>query len=75
MSDVLRIVSLGSGIGVVGGLLLSRLLSSQLYQIPAHDPGTYACVVIVMGLVGVLAAYLPARRASKIDPWLALRSE
>jgi len=66
-------------IGVLAGLgaaySLSRVLSGFLYKVSATDPWTFAAVSMVMVLVGLLASYLPARRATRIDPLEALRYE
>jgi len=67
------------GIGVSAGLLVSaaatRILSSQLFGISAYDPVTLASVVAVVGIAGLAACYFPARRATEVDPVIALRYE
>jgi ABC-type antimicrobial peptide transport system permease subunit len=63
---------------VVGGVaagFLSRFIESLLFGVEAGDPTTYAAVGILLGLGAAMAAYLPARRATKVDPMEALRSE
>jgi len=70
-----RLVALGLALGVGGAVLLTRLLSSLLFGVSPHDPATYAALVAVLGLVGALACWLPARRATRVDPLVALRSE
>jgi len=62
-------------LGVAGAFGVSRLLASQLYGVSATDPITYATVAIAMTLVTLLACYIPARRAMRIDPLVALRYE
>jgi ABC-type antimicrobial peptide transport system permease subunit len=67
------------GIGVLAGLLVSfavtRVLSSQLWGVSARDPMTLGGVVAVIGVVGLAACYFPARRATRLDPLVALRYE
>lgn len=62
-------------LGVVAALFLSRFLTGLLFQVEAVDPMTYAGVAGMLGGVALLAAYLPARRATRVDPMEALRSE
>ena len=71
----MRLVGLGLGLGLVGAWLLSRALASQLYGITAQDPLTYASVALLLGAVALTASWLPARRATRVDPMLSLRSE
>lgn len=65
----------GIGLGLLVGLAAARLLSSMLYEISPTDPATAAGAAVVLAAVSLLAGYLPARRASRVDPMVALREE
>ena len=71
----LKITAIGLTAGVLGALASTRLVSGMLFQVQPHDVVTYAGVVGALGLFSLLATYLPARRATRIDPLLALRQE
>jgi putative ABC transport system permease protein len=71
----LRLTTLGVGIGLVGALVVMRVLESLLYGVSTRDFPTMAASLPLLALVAVLAAYLPARRAVRIDPLVALRQE
>lgn len=70
-----RVVAIGIAIGVVGALASTRALSSLLYEVKAADATTFAGTSLSMILIGFLASYLPARRASKVDPVESLRGD
>ncbi len=82
-ADVLQMVlkggaqmaAIGLGIGIVGALALTRFMNSMLYEMKSHDPMTFAAVCLLLGAVAMLASYIPARRATKVDPMVALRYE
>ena len=69
------LVAIGLGIGLVGAVFAARLLHSQLFGIPAHDPISLVAVAVVLGLTALAACYLPARRAGSVDPLVALRHD
>jgi putative ABC transport system permease protein len=71
----LRLVLLGLCVGVAGALLVTRWMSSVLFDVKPTDPLTFAIVAVVLGTVAFLASYIPARRAMKVDPMVALRYE
>jgi predicted permease len=65
----------GLGLGLVGAAAVTRLLDSQLHGVRAWDPISYAAAALVLGSAAVLASWLPARRAARVDPMVALRNE
>jgi ABC-type antimicrobial peptide transport system permease subunit len=67
-----KLVAIGSAIGLVLAFVSSRALSSMLYNVAALDPSTFALVTFALTLVALLASYIPARRATKADPMIAL---
>jgi putative ABC transport system permease protein len=71
----LRPIAAGVLAGIGASYALSRLMAHQIYGVTTTDPWTFAIVVVVLVVVGVLACLLPARRATKVDPLIALRSE
>ena len=71
----LRLVCLGAALGIAGGAAVSRLLASLLFGLSPLDPIAYMSVALLLMLIALLAAYLPARRATKVDPLVALRAE
>jgi predicted permease len=73
--QTLGMAAIGMIIGVAGSLALTRSVSGLLFGITPTDPATFAAMLLVLGIVAGLAGYLPARRASRIDPIVALRTE
>ena len=69
----LRLALAGVALGIAGALALTRLMSTLLFHVSATDPATFVIVAFVFLLVALAATYLPARRATKIDPMAALR--
>jgi ABC-type antimicrobial peptide transport system permease subunit len=71
----LRLVLVGLALGVVLSLPLTGLIKSDLYGVSATDPLTFVGVAVVLSLIALVACYIPARRATKIEPTVALRCE
>lgn len=68
----LRVVVGGAGVGVIGAVALSRILRNILFGVEPTNVVTYAVVVVTLGLAALLASYLPARRAARVEPQGAL---
>ncbi len=66
---------IGIGLGVAGALALTRLMSGLLFEVGSTDPATFAAIVLIFTFVALIACYIPARRATRVDPLIALRSE
>ena len=68
-----RLVAIGLAVGIPAALAATKLLSTQLFGVQSNDPLTYVAVAAVLGLVAVMACFIPARRAARVDPMVALR--
>jgi putative ABC transport system permease protein len=75
LSEGVQLVALGVGLGILAGTALGRVLSSQLFGVSAEDPVTYVAVSLLLGCAALMACYVPARRAARVDPVVALRYE
>jgi putative ABC transport system permease protein len=70
-----KLVGIGLGLGLIISFVAARLMTGLLYQVGAADPLTYLLVAALLAAVAMLACYIPARRATKVDPMMALRTE
>jgi putative ABC transport system permease protein len=71
----LEVVAIGLTVGIVGAIGVARDIASQLYGVAPLDPATFAGVALLLALVAALACYIPARRAMRVDPMVALKYE
>jgi predicted permease len=75
LSEGLRLASMGLGLGLILALALTRLMSQILFGISPTDPTTFGGILVLLAIIALLACYLPARRATRVDPMVALRYE
>jgi putative ABC transport system permease protein len=71
----LRLVLAGLAIGIAASLVLGRLLANQLVGVTAYDPATLAATTLLLTVTGAIGSWIPARRAARVDPMIALRYE
>ena len=71
----LRLILIGLTLGLLAALTLTRFLAGALYRVNPSDPVTFGSVAALLAFVALAACYLPARRATRVDPMVALRSE
>ena len=72
LSRALSVIALGGAVGLLGALASSRVLAGLLFQVQPADPVALGAACLLLGLVALAAAYLPARRATRVDPAIAL---
>jgi ABC-type antimicrobial peptide transport system permease subunit len=72
--QTLRLTAIGIAVGAVASLAVSSLIASLLFNTRPNDPPTFACIAVLLAIVAIVAGYLPARHASRIDPMVALRN-
>ena len=71
----LLLTLIGIGVGLAGSLALSRVMTGLLYGVGASDPATFAAIVVLLAVISLIACYIPARRATRVDPLVALKYE
>jgi ABC-type antimicrobial peptide transport system permease subunit len=71
----MRLTLIGVAVGLLGAFAMTRLLRGLLFDVAPTDSLTYVCLAALLAVVALLACYIPARRATKVDPMIALRYE
>jgi ABC-type antimicrobial peptide transport system permease subunit len=75
VGEGVAMVAVGAAIGLAGALVSTRVLRSLLFDLTSTDPLTYTTILALLAIAAVLASWIPARRASRVDPVVALRAE
>jgi ABC-type antimicrobial peptide transport system permease subunit len=75
MSQAAKLAIVGIALGLAGAFLVTRVIASQLYNVSPTDPLSFAATAVFLACVALAASYVPARRATAVDPMIALRTE
>jgi putative ABC transport system permease protein len=75
VGDSLKLIAIGVGMGLASAFFLTRYMRSLLYGVSETDPVTFAVIPALLAMVALAATYIPARRATRVDPMVALRHE
>jgi putative ABC transport system permease protein len=75
VGEGMKVVLIGVMIGLAGGLALGRAVSSLVFGVPVRDPATFIVVAVILAAIALAACVIPARRAARVDPMVALRYE
>jgi ABC-type antimicrobial peptide transport system permease subunit len=73
IAKTLRVALIGIALGIIGSLAAAKWIASLLFGTAPTDPATFVGVILLLSAVGFIAGYIPARRATKVDPLVALR--
>ena len=69
------LVAIGLGVGLIGATIVTQFLRSMLFSVTATDPLTFASIALLLAAVALLACFIPAQRATQVDPLVALRED
>jgi ABC-type antimicrobial peptide transport system permease subunit len=75
LGEGMVLVAIGLGVGLVGAAIVTRFLRSMLFSVTATDPLTFASIALLLAAVALLACFIPAQRATQVDPLVALRED
>jgi ABC-type antimicrobial peptide transport system permease subunit len=75
LTEGARLAALGLALGLAGSLAATRLIATMLFGVKPNDPLTFTAVAVILGSVTLAACYIPSRRATRVDPMVALRYE
>jgi ABC-type antimicrobial peptide transport system permease subunit len=75
LGEGMLLVVIGLGAGLIGAAIVTRFLRSMLFSVTATDPVTFGSIALLLAAVALLACFIPARRATQVDPLVALRED